>query len=411
MSDTERVESFSNPHRLRRNWFVPALSLITAVLGLLLAYTPTDFAVLGAFMVWIGAWIAPITFLRNSFRLARRAEVVATPRVLTIDGEEIPVEDISEARTVPRAIRDGETVVELRFRGRRRLDLALPPHDAKRLIDTIGAGAGERRAAFTRIVPFGVRFLWSSGLIGLPWFLLLLATSGGNNIVPLFFILPLGILPVCAVIATIAGVLRGKVVVGAEGFTTSWYGIRRTHRFADVELIMRRPKGIGGSVVDTTVHLRSGKRVAVSILDAPDTHAQRGAETRAFADTLEQAYERWRRAPAVQELGVHLGRGQRTAEAWLAGIDQLIRGGGNHYRIAAVTPEALSDVTRSTEVSTDTRIGAATALLRLGDGAHKVTVRIAAEACAEPKTRQALLELVEAEGDEHKLEQALARVR
>ena len=57
------------------------------------------------------------------------------------------------------------------------------------------------------------------------------------------------------------------------------------------------------------------------------------------------------------------------------------------------------------------RVGAAAALLRLGDEAHWVTVRIAAEACAEPKTRQALLELVEAEGDEHKLELALARVR
>ena len=47
----------------------------------------------------------------------------------------------------------------------------------------------------------------------------------------------------------------------------------------------------------------------------------------------------------------------------------------------------------------------------MNDQAHRSTVRIAAEACAEPKTRVALLELIEAEGDEERMTQALARVR
>lgn len=411
--EDERVERISDAHRLRRNWFIPVGSLLAAVVGIVLLYTTNStITVFAGLMVWIGGWVAPLTFLRNSFPLAFKTSLVATPRSLTIDGEEpIQVEHISEARTVPRGVREGETVVELLCKGRGRLRFSLHPIDVERLVAVLGTGAGERRAAFTRILPFTIRFLWTVGLIGVPWFLFLLATASGSDLLPLFFVLPLGILPVCAVIATVLGVVRGKVVVGAEGFTTSWYGLRRTHRFADVEIVERRLKGVGGAVVDTIIHLRSKKRVKVSILDAPDTHVQRGAETRAFADTLEEAFERWRRAPEAAELSTHLGRGQRTAEAWLAGIDQLIRGGGGQYRVAAVTPEVLADVARSTEVSMDTRVGAATALLRLGDEAHRVTVRIAAEACAEPKTRAALLELVEAEGDDHKLEVALARVR
>ncbi|MBX3225691.1 MAG: hypothetical protein KIT84_31060 [Labilithrix sp.] len=407
----ERVERFSSAYRLRRNWFVSGGALLAAVLGIALCYVRVlEYRIAGMFLVWIGSWIAPLTFLRNSFPLARPARVEATPRALTIDGERIPVEDIAEARVVPRAVRRDEDVVELMCKGRRRVELSLPGSDAKRLLDTLGAGAGERRATFTRILPFGARFAWTCGLVGFPWFLILLATSG-KNLVPMFFVVPFGILPVCALIAAIVGFIRGKVVIGAEGFTTRWYGLSRTYRFADVEHVTRKTKGFGAAVVDTVVVLHSQKRIAISILDAPDTHAQRGAETRACADTMEEAFERWQRAPEIAELGTHLGRGHRSASEWLAGIDQLIRGGAQSYRIAAVTPEVLADVTRSTEASTDTRVGAAAALLRLGDAAHRVTVRVAAEACAEPKMRAALLELVEAADDDAKVELALARVR
>jgi hypothetical protein len=287
----------------------------------------------------------------------------------------------------------------------------MPAGDADHLVNVLGVAAGQRRASFTLVLSFATRFLWSLLVIGLPWLLYLLSTAGGD-VLALLFLAPLFILPVCLGAAAVFGFFRGKVTVGADGFTTNWYGVKTHHRFADVEMIRRNTKGMGGVVVDTMVHFAKKKKLlALTVLDAPDTHQQRGAESRALADTMEAAFDRWRKSPAVAEVGAHLVRGTRSAKDWLAGIDTLVRGGGNNYRIAAVTPEILAEVAKGTESPHDARIGAAAALLRLNDQAHRSTVRIAAEGCAEPRTRVALLELVEAEGDEERMTQALARVR
>lgn len=412
VGDEARVERFDTVRRLRRNWIIPIASLATCALGALLLESGSDELVpVGVLLVWMGAWIAPLTILRNAFPLASKTRVEATAHELRIEGEApIAASQIREARVVQRSKDASELVVELKLSPYRTVALRLPAGDANHLVNVLGVAAGQRRATFTLVLPFTTRFLWSVLGLGLPWFLYVLATAHGD-LVPLFFLVPLGILPVCLALSAVLGFLRGKVTVGADGFTTSWYGWRKHHRFAKVESIRRRAKGIGGHVVDTLVRFDPRRELRLCVLDTPDTERERGAETRALAETMEGAFERWKRSPAVAEVSAHLGRGTRSAKEWLAGIDQLVRAGGNHYRIAAVTPEVLAEVAKGTESPHDARIGAAAALLRLNDEAHRSTVRIAAEACAEPRTRVALLELVEAGADEERLEQALARVR
>ena len=125
---------------------------------------------------------------------------------------------------------------------------------------------------------------------------------------------------------------------------------------------------------------------------------------------MEVAFERWLKMPDVARATVQLERSGRSGKDWLAGIDGLVRGQGN-YRVAPIAAETLTEVARASDVSTGARVAAAAALLRIEGGAHRATVRIAAEACAEPVTRQALLELVDANEDETKLQAALDRVR
>lgn len=370
----------------------------------------TDFAPLGTLLLWIGGWIAPITIVRNAFQLSFKTSVEASARELRLPGEApIPVEAIKEARVVQRAKDASELVVELKLSRFKTIALRMPAPEANHLVNVLGVAAGQRRASFTLVLPFLTRFVASLSVMTPMWlFFALRVPYGGDLLSILFFLVIFGVLPWSLGLALLLGLLRGRVTIGADGFTTRWYGLEKHRRFADVESIRRKGSG---PVVQTYVHFARKKQVRLVVHDAPDTHRQSGAESRALADTLEGAFERWKKAPAVVEAGAHLGRGTRTAKEWLSGIDALVRSGGNHYRIAAVTPEILAEVARGTESPHDARIGAAAALLRMNDQAHRSTVRIAAEACAEPKTRVVLLELVEAEGDEERITQALARVR
>lgn len=413
MSDEERVERFDTVRRLRRNWIIPVVCLLALIAGIPMV-SDRDFGPLGVLLIWLGGWIAAITLVRNAFQLSFKTNVQATTRELRLPGEApIPVEAIKEARVVQRAKDSTELVVELKVSTFKTIALRMPAGEADHLVNVLGVGAGQRRASFTLIIPFFTRFLVSLAMLGLPWVVFVLANgrSFDEQLLSLAMGTLFGVLPSSLGLGALLGFLRGKVTIGADGFTTNWYGFKKHHRFADVESIQRRTKGIGGAVVDTFVYFARKKQVMLAVLDAPDTHQQRGAESRALAETMEGAYERWKRAPAVAEVGAHLGRGTRSAKEWLSGIDTLVRGGGNNYRIAAVTPEILVEVAKGTESPHDARIGAAAALLRMNDQAHRSTVRIAAEACAEPKTRVALLELVDAEGDEERMTQALARVR
>ena len=103
-------------------------------------------------------------------------------------------------------------------------------------------------------------------------------------------------------------------------------------------------------------------------------------------------------------------RGNRSTTEWLSGIDALVRGGGSRYRVAAVSSDMLCDLACDPSAAVESRVGAAAALIRMGDNSLRVRVRIAAEACAASDLRDTLLALAEAHDDES-TERALACLR
>jgi hypothetical protein len=104
------------------------------------------------------------------------------------------------------------------------------------------------------------------------------------------------------------------------------------------------------------------------------------------------------RGASVQKLPELLQRGGRAPDAWLLGIDAIVRGGGPRYRVPSVDPDQLAELAASPDAADDARIGAAAAVVR-ADPSRRPRIRVVAEACANSSLREALLAVAEAEDD------------
>jgi hypothetical protein len=392
-------------HVLRRNWIFPgvgAASVLAMALGAL-KHQPS--AILGWFAAaYLGAF-GLLTLSRNALRLRRRVTYRASSVELVLsDRPAIPAADILEAKTIPRPGRIDEVDVDLMVRGRGSVTLRTSEAEASQILDVLRVGVGQRRASFTTIVPFAKRFLPVFAFGVALAFLMQLAegvlTWFSLVFTPFYVALP------CLAVAALIGLWPGKVVVGADGFTVRW--VRR--RFVPFDAVRSVEGGASAGGVATDVRLNDGRSLRLVALDTPDTEADRGASGRALLRHLSAAFRRHRMVATTAEATMQLQRGQRTARDWLAGLDALVpgRGGGAGYRTAALSPDLLTDVTSSQDGAADVRVGAAAALVRIGGADNRATVRIAAEACAEPEARAALLGLAEAETDEQ-VEAALRR--
>jgi hypothetical protein len=382
---------------LRRNWYAPLFTLVLAVGGFAITRLSLYEAIFGWLGVWFGTIFTPVLLSRNAFRLARPAALRVSSKGLTLAGraEIIAPHDIVEAKLVPRPSSKADHVVELVLRDRSRLSLAMGLDAALLLFERLGINPGERRTAFTTVVPYGKRFLVALLVVGAPSTLAaVLLVQNPAGVTAITF----DMLPLCALIAWAAGLIRGKVAVGAEGITRHWLLWRRYTPFADVRSIELQG-------VDTIVGLGGARRLRLRALDRPETEKQRGAERRALFAHLSDAHGRWARSRSAAEVAPRLQRGGRSARDWLVGLGQLAHGDG--YRVATLTPELLSDVVRS-DHPIDARVGAALALVRVGGEHERAAVRIAAEACAEPATRARLMEIAEA-ASEAELEAVLGR--
>ena len=123
---------------------------------------------------------------------------------------------------------------------------------------------------------------------------------------------------------------------------------------------------------------------------------------------VKAAFERSLRLQAASvDVPALVERGSRSARDWLLGLDALVRGGGSRYRIAAVSADMLSDVANDPTATSESRVGAAAALVRMDDETLRTRVRVAAEGCAEAELRAALLALADAR-DDRSAEAALA---
>lgn len=394
-------------HLLRRNWIPVLLGIVAVVAGYLYARGSGPESAFGLLGIWMGVLFTPIFVLRNAFRRARAVHVRATERTLEIEGHApIAVEEIAEAKLVPHPGAHGDVVAELVLRNRKTLSIWAPFAFASAILRTLGIGAGERRSRFALVSPFfGNRFVAALLLIGLPWVITMWALEPSHAGVDPESLLRM--IPLCAFIAWVAGFVRGTLIVGAEGLTTRWLLRDRFIPFSEIEDVRSVTRPMNRHAPDTLVMLRSGKRLLLRTIDAPDEEAHRGVEARALLAHVSEAYQRWCSVPAAVDAGQRLLRGQRSPREWRMGLDQLVQGDGFGYRVATVTPELLSTIVRSAPDG-EARVGAAAALIRTSAEERRTTVRIAAEACAEPVTHAALLALSEAE-TEADVEMALQR--
>ena len=195
---------------LRRNWTLIAVSAIVFVFGVVLAKLGThDSAVLGLLLAYFGGVCAPLFYWRNAFPHARPALIRASAAGVQVDqAPEIPAEDIVEARIITRR---RDAIVDLAVRDQPPLVLRMPSVEAKTLVDLVGA----RRTRFRLIASYGKRFLICFGLFAL--------LSLVNVRQPELFVIALpGLALWGAIFGWLMGFVRGRLVVGADGFTVRW---------------------------------------------------------------------------------------------------------------------------------------------------------------------------------------------
>jgi hypothetical protein len=390
---------------LRRNWAVPLFGLALLVGGVLVGTSHVMDPLYGWLAAWIGLFLAPVALLRNAYPRAEAVVVRATNGSLAISGRaEIPADEVVEGKLMPRLGRGVDTVLELGLRNGRAIALWLKHADGHALLSLLG----DRRTSFPLMLRFHRRFAATSFVLATLWVLESMwnGDSFWTSVARGAFSLGL----VSLVLATVVGFLRGRLVIGADGFTTKWLRRERYHAFRDVVRMTAVTPLTNRYVVHTVVELRSGEMIRLVARDAPNDETQRGAESRALYAHMAAAHQRSLSAARDAEVDVRalVARGARSPREWLAGLDGLMRGGAVHYRVAAVAPEMLVEVARDPNGVAEARIGAAAALVRCGDPAQRVAVRVAADACADPAVRAAMIELADAVTDES-FESALAR--
>jgi hypothetical protein len=383
---------------LRRNWIPVVVSLIALGVGLVFAQLGREVAVLGWLLAYFGGTCAPLFVWRNAFPRARPVVIRASVSGVSLDDEpEIRAEDILEAKIVTRTI---DAIVELAVRDRKKVVLRLPVADAKTLVDLVGA----RRTRFRLVASYGKRFVVSLGLLAL------LELWGAFDSPELFLISLPGLALWAALIAWLVGFVRGRLVVGADGFTMRWLLRDRFVAFRDVATVQGRPRRGDPRTPDTLVTLASGKKLHLRAVEQPNGEEDRGTESRALLGHLNEAFLRsGRLQDGSIDLPSLVERGTRTEGEWLSGLDALVRGGGSRYRVAAVSAEMLVQVATDPSATIESRVGASAALVRMEDEALRTRVRVAAEGCAAPELRDTLLALADAR-DESTTQAALARV-
>jgi hypothetical protein len=394
---------------LRRNWWLPGLAAAVLPASLLLGWLNGATTAYGVLASAMGLSVALACLVRNPFPQGTPVRLRATGGSLEIgDAPAIFSDEIAEAKVVMGEQGKPEVRLSLRDGSARWLRLE-HPSDADALLSTMGIGPGGRRARFLLVVPFGKRFLVALLCLGLPWLAWASPAWGSGLVYAIGFCLLFAIFcvaPVCAVLAVIAGVIPGSLVVGRDGFTVRAPLRARFVPFSEVIGLDADTLWTNRFAIDTIVSLRGGKKLRLSARDAPTTSAGRGAEAAAMHSYLVGAHAQSQVGGGVgSDTDALLSRmSDGSGAAWLASIDAVARGGSERYRVATLSEERLAEIVDDPEAPAEARAGAAAALLRrgdeTGDETGRTAVRIATNACADPSLRAALLALEEAADDD-----------
>lgn len=386
-------------HLLRRNWLLPGSGLVVAALGGVLLSADDRRSSFGLVPLGMGLVLAVVAALRDSYPRSRPAALVATPDALVLDGRTVEASEVTEAKMVPKHGVGSDTVAVLTLRDRTHLRLWMTRAQAEALIALLGASAGEARASFRLALRYSHRFAVAFVGLGVPWLAFVFVSARGSDVGFAMISACIVAMLVCSLVGAMLGLVKGRLQIGADGFSTQWFWRRRFTRFADVESVERPESLRRGVEPDTLVTLTSARRLRLLAPDEPDDDSGRGIEARALFEHIAAAFQRFRRRGVDEvELRVMLAREGRSDEAWLTDLDRLLRGGGARYRIATIEPAQIAAVVRDPLSPPECRIAGATALVRF-DPAYRPMVRRAADACAQAQLQATLEAVSEAQGD------------
>jgi hypothetical protein len=266
--------------------------------------------------------------------------------------------------------------------------------DADALVEALGLGLGESTATYSALA--GTRPWLLAAVVallgGATLFaprVLLLGPHGGAGaaaVHPLVVSAAYGLV----VLLVMAGA-RVNVEVGTDGIL-----LRRPFRQRFVPFEAVADVAVKGAGVVLT--LRSGERVGLSgarLRSAP--HDTMGAR-------IQQAFLQFEATRGAAGPEAVVAPGGRSTERWVRDLRDAAR--ARHYRQARLDEEALWRVVEDAAAPSATRAGAALALATVDEASHG-RLRVAADACAEPRLRVALTRVAEGAGDTE-LEEALA---
>ncbi len=140
---------------------------------------------------------------------------------------------------------------------------------------------------FTIIVPFAQRYLGSFVFLEV----LLLALTHRTVLTDLLMI-TLDAVIAAFFLAALAGVVRKKLVVGADGFTLRWLFREQFYPFSDIDRVEHEPLASDAGTLETRRPPPRRKHLRLRAVDTPDVEGQRGAESRALVEHLKEAFRR-----------------------------------------------------------------------------------------------------------------------
>lgn len=355
--------------------FAPMIALsVTAVLSghyllLPLAFVPYFVADFWLMHLWNRKWLERRGELRADDRGLWLDDAIVVPRSTLRHGHIVQRDGVTYVR-LGRMLQPVEVVVESEDEGTTLL--AAMRLDAPRSVGHYTMNHGARRSSWVRAGVFLA--LWAPSTFGLMHF---------TENIPSFF----ASLFAWAIAGTIwSGHQFVRVSVGADGIH-----IRR---------LLSRPRFISFAALqsaeldghDVVIRLRDGSLETMHHLSSgngwkPLLYRDRADEGRMLVDRINAQAEQHRRDGA--KVGV-LARGVRSTREWLRDV-ALASDEHASFRTPAVPIDELWRLVEDLVAATTTRAGAALALRSRLDDAGRWRLRVAADACAAPKLRVALI--------------------
>jgi hypothetical protein len=316
-------------------------------------------------------------FTRDGYRGRRTGLLRADADGLRLDGTMVaPRAKIASAFVLA----EGERIVRVVLRRQLSIDAVVEDEErARPLVDALGFGIGQS------IATFRARY---GGRLRMILFAITAALAGAAaSIVLQRWGTSIALVVVAAVVLGVFLPLQlrltANVDVGSDGVLVRRLGEQRFLPYSTLEKATAEHAG------DIVLALPQGESIRLSMGSA------------SMRDALVERIEEARAAFATSHGGgtaeTLVAPGGRTVARWLEDLRALASARG--YRQPRVEPEQLWRVVDDPRAPVTSRAGAAVAIAGTKDADARARLRVASEACADPRLRVALSRIAEAEMD------------